>query len=32
MVGTYVAGLDRGEDAKAAFDAASVAVGSNAAD
>ena len=32
MVGAYAAGLDRGEDAKAAFDAASVAVGSNATD
>jgi hypothetical protein len=32
MVGAYAAGLDRGEDAKAAFDAASLAVGSNAAD
>jgi hypothetical protein len=32
MVGAYAAGLDRGEDPRAAFDAASVAVGSNAAD
>jgi len=32
VVGTYAAGLDRGEDAKAAFDAASLVVGSNAAD
>lgn len=32
MVGAYAAGLDRGDEAKAAFDAASLAVGSNAAD
>jgi hypothetical protein len=32
MVGAYAAGLDRGEDPRAAFDAASQAVGSNAAD
>jgi len=31
MVGAYAAGLDRGEDPRAAFDAASQAVGSNAA-
>jgi hypothetical protein len=32
MVGAYAAGLDRGEDPRAAFDAASLAVGSNAAE
>ena len=32
MVGTYAAGLDRGEDPRLAFDAAAAAVGSTAAD
>ena len=32
MVGAYAAGLDRGENPRAAFDAASQAVGSNATD
>jgi sugar/nucleoside kinase (ribokinase family) len=32
MVGAYAAGLDRGDDPKAAFEAAALAVGSNPAD